>query len=318
MMDSASWLGIWAWLADSAAAGTRGTSSSAGEGAGTRTGTPSSVVWEGNHNNISFSRHGFEPLTAPLPLSTIDNSGSSPAASSSIASSSASGSGFNFLALDAEQQQHPSLTATDTSNHNLNTTETFVTSRSLAALDTFLLCSPSTSTFDAAIEHESDRSGSRHRRSRSLKMPSLTYTALDEPYFSNSTSTASNTTANTSQWRPRSGRSARSASPLFARWARRHHQQHEHAQDSNDSRSSTDRKSTSSSGNSKRVHDDYTDASHKHMCNFSTSTMRRTGSSSRRQSQAGLPPPLTREEFEALPLAIQRKVRAVSGRLSHC
>ncbi|KAB5580460.1 hypothetical protein GE09DRAFT_1212911 [Coniochaeta sp. 2T2.1] len=151
-------------------------------------------------------------------------------------------------------------------------------------------------------------------------MPGSTLPAPDEPFFPNSTFTAANMTANTSQWRPntsRSGRSARSASPLFTRWTRRNHQ-HLEIQDSNDSRSSTDRKSTSSSGTSKHqqqhalYHDD---ASHKHTYNFSTSTMTRSGSSSKRRSQAGLPPPLTREEFEALPVAIQRKYFSTLERL---
>jgi hypothetical protein len=49
--------------------------------------------------------------------------------------------------------------------------------------------------------------------------------------------------------------------------------------------------------------------------------MPRSSNSSRRQSQSGLASPLTREEFEALPLAIQRKVRSVSVRpvtFAHC
>ncbi|KAH8910704.1 hypothetical protein BR93DRAFT_964561 [Coniochaeta sp. PMI_546] len=146
-------------------------------------------------------------------------------------------------------------------------------------------------------------------------MPGSTLSASDEPRFPNSTYSAANITANPSQWRPhtsRSGRSARSASPLFARWARRHHQQLD-VHGSNDSRSSTERKSTSSNGNGNSLNND--DASHKHTYNFSTSTMTRSSSSSRRQSQSALPPPLTREEFEALPLAIQRKYFSTLERL---
>jgi hypothetical protein len=140
-------------------------------------------------------------------------------------------------------------------------------------------------------------------------MPGSTLASADGPYCPNSTYTAANISANTSQRRPRtsrsgrSSRSARSASPLFARWARRHQRHGHDAHESNDSRSSTDRKSTSSGGNPNNQ------AGVTQTYNFSTSTLRRSGSSSKRQSQSGLPPPLTREEFEALPLAIQRKVR---------
>ncbi|OIW35339.1 hypothetical protein CONLIGDRAFT_54137 [Coniochaeta ligniaria NRRL 30616] len=347
LMDSAPCCFIWTWLAGTtgtASAGQAGTTT--GTTSGTQgTASPSPVAWKENDINISFSRHGSEVLTPPLLLSTTNNSSElvSSLASSSSFASSASGPGsaqhnFNFLILDADQQeqplprcQTPSSTTSNTTNHNLNITaaNTAYTSRSATAFNSFL-CSPSTLGSDAAIEDENhtfgthDSCSSIRQRSRTSKMPSSTLPPPDEPRFPSSTYSAANVPANTSQWRPhtsRSGRSARSASPLFARWARRHHHQLD-VQESNDSRSSTDRKSTSSSGNPKSLlqhhqhHHDHSrhnndDASHKHTHNVSTSTITRSSSSSRRPSQSGLPPPLTREEFEALPLAIQRKVCAV-------
>lgn len=154
-----------------------------------------------------------------------------------------------------------------------------------------------------------------------LTLPGPEQTCLPESTYS-----GANITANKSQWRPhtsRSGRSARSASPLFARWARRHHQYHQQldAHESNDSRLSTDRKNTSSDSNSKSAFQQHhhhpgarnnDDASHKHTANFSAWTASRPESSFERHSESAVPPPLTREEFEALPLAIQRKVRALS------
>jgi hypothetical protein len=327
---------IWAWLSDST--GTTGS-----------TGTASPVAWQGNDITISFSRRESEPLTPPLPLSTNDDNSEpvslATVALSSSTASSASGSrsalhsfDSNFLVLDTEQDQQrqqpwcrtrtPSSITSDTNptNYNLNTTHTGVISSPTPTSGSFFLCSPSTSSFDAVIEDRSFPRARKRPRFRRSKMPGSTLPAPEQPCFSNQTYSVANKTTNTSQWRPhtsRSGRSARSASPLFARWARRHHQQPD-GHESNDSRSSMDRKSTSSNGNSRGAlqhqhqvcHND-DDASHKHDYNFSTSTVSRSGSSSKRHSQPGLPPPLTREEFEALPLAIQRKVRAFPVRLSH-
>ena len=332
-MDSGPWF-VWAWLADST--GTRGTTGTAS--AGTTTGThgtasPSPVAWEGNDITISSSRREPEPLSLPLPLPTTKIN-SEPVSSCALSSSlDSSGSRTqstlhsfhsNFLVLDTEQHWKaqpycptPSSTASNTNlsnNNNLNDpTYAEDTSSSIPAPDSFLLCSPSTLSFDANIE---DHSWGTKQRPNSPKMPGSILPAAEEPYFQNSTYSAANISANTSQWRPHTSlscQSARSASPLFTRWGRRHHQQRVDMQEFNDPGSSTDRKSTSSSRNPKRClqHGDHgsndnNDASHKHTYNFSTST----GSSSKRHSQSGLPPPLTREEFEALPLAIQRKVRA--------
>jgi hypothetical protein len=328
-MDSAPW-SIWAWLADST--GTTGT---------TGTASPSPVAWnlKGNDITISLSGRDSESLTSPLPLLPVNND-SGPGLLSALphsTDSSAFGSASappkkllsSFLVLETEQDRGrtisccrtvtPGTCHTDTTNNITNTpnpTNTGATSSSSPISHSFLLCSPSTLSFDAAVEN--------NYRSRRLKMPGSILGGPVEPYLSSLTYNAATTTAQPSQWRPhtsRSGRSARSASPLFIRWARRQHQQQLEVPDLSDSISSSGRKSTSSSGHSKRdpgYRDNVDNASHKHTYNFSTSTVSRPGSRSRRHSQSGLPPPLTREEFEALPLAIQRKVRTYRFLLSHC
>lgn len=333
-MDSAPCWFIWAWLADST--GTTGTApagTTTGTGGPQGTASPSPVAWKENDIDLSSSRLESRPFSTANSSELVVSSCASSSSFASSASGSGTGSGsalalhsFNFLILDSEQQKHqlprcgtPSSTTSDTTDHRPNetATNTASTCRSASAFNSFLLCSPSTLNSEVDIENKHHLVGIHdpfpriRQRSRTPKMPGSTLSASDEPRFPNSTYSAANITANPSQWRPhtsRSGRSARSASPLFARWARRHHQQLD-VHGSNDSRSSTERKSTSSNGNGNSLNND--DASHKHTYNFSTSTMTRSSSSSRRQSQSALPPPLTREEFEALPLAIQRKVRAV-------
>ncbi|KAK3330413.1 hypothetical protein B0H66DRAFT_465508 [Apodospora peruviana] len=97
--------------------------------------------------------------------------------------------------------------------------------------------------------------------------------------------------------RPRSARSARSGrstSPIFTRWARRH----QHQQFDGSTRSSTESKPASNNS-----------STHKR------STRSRSGSLSKRYSQAGVVPQMTREEFEALPVAIQRKYFSTLERL---
>lgn len=135
------------------------------------------------------------------------------------------------------------------------------------------------------------------------KMPASTLAAPDG--FSNQTFVSTN---NRRPHTARSGRSAgaRSPSPLF-RWTRKN----THEQDkleSGDFRSSMDSRAIISSATSKGVpHHQLT-----HTYNISTST-----TSSKRQSQSGLPPPLSREEFEALPVAIQRKVCSIQCLNAH-
>ncbi|KAL2018890.1 hypothetical protein VTK56DRAFT_315 [Thermocarpiscus australiensis] len=127
-------------------------------------------------------------------------------------------------------------------------------------------------------------------------------------YFTTSACSAGSTNDIT-QLRPRSAGSERSepsASRLmFTRWARRHHHQH-HSQSRRDrqeaqkpngpGRGSGERKA-SSRGNPRR------------------SGRSRSNSIQKRQSEAATVPRMTREEFEALPLAIQRKYFSTLERL---
>ncbi|KAK4218771.1 hypothetical protein QBC37DRAFT_178186 [Rhypophila decipiens] len=107
-------------------------------------------------------------------------------------------------------------------------------------------------------------------------------------------------TTDGNQTRPRSRslerKSRRSASPIFTLWARRHqHQQHDRS-----NRSSSESKSNGGSN---------------HGFIHKRAALSRSGSIQKRQSQAGAVPQMTREEFEALPLAIQRKYFSTLERL---
>jgi hypothetical protein len=115
---------------------------------------------------------------------------------------------------------------------------------------------------------------------------------VPEEYFTRPSTCAVADTTNETQWRPHS--SGRPASPIFARWVRRHH--HYHSQRHNSGqlqpRTSTESKvSGSSSAVAKQ-----------------SPARSRSSSFQKRQSHMGGVPQMTREEFEALPLAIQRKV----------
>ena len=112
-------------------------------------------------------------------------------------------------------------------------------------------------------------------------------------YFSSACAPADARIDDTTRLRPStagSRRSERTASPLsFARWAKRHHQHHHHhphPHHSDEDRSSADRKPLP-----------------KHRVGRSRSRSLQT-----RRPQAGAVPQMTPEEFEALPVAIQRKV----------
>jgi len=97
------------------------------------------------------------------------------------------------------------------------------------------------------------------------------------------------------QRRPQSARAGRPASPIFARWARRHNHSYRHH--SGQLQPPAGRSSTESkvSGSSSTV--------------VKQSPGRaRSSSMQKRQSHGAGVPQMTREEFEALPLAIQRKV----------
>ncbi len=109
-------------------------------------------------------------------------------------------------------------------------------------------------------------------------------------YFSPACAPADARIDDTARLRPSSAsagsrRSERTASPLsFARWAKRHHHHHHHHNDEDGS--SADRKPLP-----------------KHRVGRS-----RSRSLQKRHLQAGAVPQMTPEEFEALPVAIQRKV----------
>ncbi|KAK3337461.1 hypothetical protein B0T19DRAFT_438126 [Cercophora scortea] len=128
-------------------------------------------------------------------------------------------------------------------------------------------------------------------RETQATMPGPTPAALD-----------SRTAADTSHWLPRphsaqSERSARSPSPILTRWARRHQQHHSrpsHSKLDGSGRSSIESKTISIGLPSSRS---------------------RSSSIQKRPSQHGVVPQMTREEFEALPLAIQRKYFSTLERL---
>jgi hypothetical protein len=116
-----------------------------------------------------------------------------------------------------------------------------------------------------------------------------------EEYFVRpSTCAAADDKTNEAQWRPHSARSSgRPASPIFARWVRRHHYHtHRHHSGQLQPRTSTESKVSGSSSALVKQ----------------SPARSRSSSMQKRQSHMGSVPQMTREEFEALPLAIQRKV----------
>jgi hypothetical protein len=131
----------------------------------------------------------------------------------------------------------------------------------------------------------------------------------DSDYFSSALipTSAANDTAKLRPHSAGSGRSGRTASPLsFARWAKRHH--HHHHQSNNQTRYDGDEEAQ------KLRNRDCGPMDRKANSRSGPRRLARSRSSSvqKRHNQAGAVPQMTREEFEALPLAIQRKVR------SHC
>lgn len=175
---------------------------------------------------------------------------------------------------------------------------------------TFFL-SPSASRSSVASSlWSSDLSSDDSRGTQSTIMPGPTLDLPADSFLAPVTTDYSATpsacapaesTASTTRLRPHSadsGRNERSGSPLiFARWARRHHH---HGQESSKlkgpDRDSAERKPSSKSSPKRPGRS-------------------RSNSIQKRQPQAGAVPQMTREEFEALPLAIQRKV---CGHLLHC
>lgn len=157
-------------------------------------------------------------------------------------------------------------------------------------------------------------------------MPGSALAVVNSAFPTSSMYTAANTgTDNTSQLRPHtSGCSAgaRSPSPLFARWIRWQRKEADSLEEA-ELRTSTDERSIRSSSEPSKLlpqiqhehrnkdeHGGHGSHTYTHSYNFSTSTR-----SSENQSKRPLPPPLTREEFDALPVAIQRKV--CTGHLRH-
>lgn len=171
--------------------------------------------------------------------------------------------------------------------------------------DTFYL-SPSVSRSSRSISSRSSGSGPETHDAR-LIMPGQIFDAPAENHFPSSTASgyfaltddaADSRFNSTTQLPPCSAESSkgdRTASPLnFARWAKRQHHAHqdrhkeEHMYKSKKgNRGAEERKL--SKGSSKR------------------NVLTRSNSVQKRQAQAAVPQ-MTREEFEALPLAIQRKV----------
>ncbi|KAK0633453.1 hypothetical protein B0T14DRAFT_561050 [Immersiella caudata] len=123
---------------------------------------------------------------------------------------------------------------------------------------------------------------------------------VSEEYFARPSACAAADTTNETQWRPHSARSGRPASPIFARWVRRHHyhSQRHHSGQLQPRTSAESKVSGSSSAVAKQ-----------------SPAHSRSSSIQKRQSHMGGVPQMTREEFEALPLAIQRKYFSTLERL---
>jgi hypothetical protein len=123
-------------------------------------------------------------------------------------------------------------------------------------------------------------------------------------YFATSACASTDAITGATELHPRSvgsGRSERAPSPLrFARWARRHHHHYHDHNTSHRAGQETDGYKGPDHGS----------AEHKPRRKTSPKRSGRSRSNSiqKRQTQAGAVPQMTREEFEALPLAIQRKV----------
>ncbi|KAK0703594.1 hypothetical protein B0T26DRAFT_604198, partial [Lasiosphaeria miniovina] len=173
----------------------------------------------------------------------------------------------------------------------------------------FISPSTSASSLSSSIWSSGPSSSYASRETQPAAMPGPTPTG----YLSNTSSAVDDdvTTAGSAQRRPhssRSRRSSRSANPLFTRWGRRH-QQHQHhdfhdrhngyLQDPNGSDHSSP-ESQPSSGNNPGV---------------KRPVLSRSSNTQKRQSQTGAMPQMTRQEFEALPLAIQRKYFSTLERL---
>ncbi|KAL2256711.1 hypothetical protein VTK26DRAFT_1235 [Humicola hyalothermophila] len=151
----------------------------------------------------------------------------------------------------------------------------------------------------------SELSGSSDETDRT--MSTATFHARDDQLLLPSTTDYSSTSACASRdaahLRPHStdsGKDERTASALtFGRWGRRHYQQHQ--------------KCAASHQNGDGIHE--SKASNRRSSPRRTARPRSSSSAQNRQTQAGAVPQMTREEFEALPLAIQRKYFSTLERL---
>ncbi|KAK1829868.1 hypothetical protein QBC39DRAFT_355599 [Podospora conica] len=134
----------------------------------------------------------------------------------------------------------------------------------------------------------------------------------------------------TPPWRPQSTHhgasgSPRPSSPLFARWAKRHHHQghhrhHGHGGPLQPAGPGTGPGSGAGTGPGSGSGRGSTESKASHSSSMSAIVKRsparsRPGSMHKRQSHIGSVPQMTRDEFEALPLAIQRKYFSTLERL---
>ncbi|KAK4189726.1 hypothetical protein QBC35DRAFT_127009 [Podospora australis] len=174
----------------------------------------------------------------------------------------------------------------------------------------FLSPSASTSSFASSVWSSGQRSGdSEETNETHTTMPGQILEtdsdrsppSISADYFAPS---LCDTVDHQQSTTPNSQFRQQSSGPLFSRWARRHH--HHPQSQSNQGhapskyhpgRGSLDVKPTSSKNSPKRQ------------------THSRSSSIQKRQAQAGAVPQMTREEFEALPLAIQRKYFSTLERL---
>ncbi|KAK1757687.1 hypothetical protein QBC47DRAFT_163386 [Echria macrotheca] len=207
--------------------------------------------------------------------------------------------------LDARSQPDPNSIAGDNNPQRHPFYTFFFSSASTLSLDS---CNDSrTSSFDSG------------QTEQTIKMPGATIdfpavgtrsvSSTDE-YFGTPNDAGGDATTTTTQWRPHSAQSGtsgsrRPVSPIFARWAKRHHHHHNHRHGSGQLQAPSGRGSSESKaggGNASAI--------------VKRSPVRsRSSSMQKRQSHLGSVPQMTREEFEALPLAIQRKYFSTLERL---
>ncbi|KUI60021.1 hypothetical protein VP1G_11178 [Cytospora mali] len=113
------------------------------------------------------------------------------------------------------------------------------------------------------------------------------------------------------QWRPRSApkNTSRSQSPFLGFWNRRGHHHHDDVmmRRTKDVNADSTEKLYSADGTMFGIHTSHHDIALSARSTLGTPNSSKDVKDSTSGSENGGPPPLTREEFEALPLAIQRK-----------